>query len=155
MKEYEIKITGTANGWTLGTVNGRKFSAKVYDEPSDMGINRGRISKLSVCGVCNYDRGWDVKPQTREAAELVAELVDFLESTPKEFEAKRNARGLYEKCFFVPESFFDVMENALNTTGEQAHNAREARENARKIDGYAVKLYYAEPNGAAVGLKFL
>ena len=39
---------------------------KQYDEGSEYGIDGGRISKLMIkCEgrtVCNYDRGWDVKP---------------------------------------------------------------------------------------------
>ena len=46
---------------------GCHFSAKIYDEPSEYGIEGGRISKLAikVDGVwtCNYDRGWDIKPK--------------------------------------------------------------------------------------------
>lgn len=47
------------------------FDAKVYDEPSDYGIDCGRISKLQIRidneVVCNYDRGWDIEPTTKEA----------------------------------------------------------------------------------------
>lgn len=39
---------------------------KVYDGPSEFGINGGKVSKLMLKRngtiVCNYDRGWDVKP---------------------------------------------------------------------------------------------
>lgn len=39
---------------------------KQYDDGSVYGIEGGRISKLMIkCGgeiVCNYDRGWDIKP---------------------------------------------------------------------------------------------
>jgi hypothetical protein len=39
---------------------------KVYDEPSQFGIDNGRISKLMLKRkgevVCNYDRGWDIHP---------------------------------------------------------------------------------------------
>jgi hypothetical protein len=42
------------------------FCAKVFDEGSDYGINEGKISKLEIRFggeiVCNYDRGWDVRP---------------------------------------------------------------------------------------------
>lgn len=49
-----------------------KYDAKVYDEPSeDYGIDGGRISKLEVkCQgsvVINYDRGWDIEPETEDA----------------------------------------------------------------------------------------
>lgn len=39
---------------------------KVYDEPSHFGIDGGKVSKLTLKRdgkiVCNYDRGWDIKP---------------------------------------------------------------------------------------------
>ncbi len=43
------------------------YLLKAYDEPSEYGINGGKISKLLIerngVTTCNYDRGWDVKPQ--------------------------------------------------------------------------------------------
>ena len=55
-KEGTIKIgTGLYHYWI-----------KVYEEPSHFGIDGGRISKLMLKRkneiVCNYDRGWDIKP---------------------------------------------------------------------------------------------
>lgn len=45
------------------------YQAKVYDTPSKYGINRGRISKLSVRlngrEVIGYDRGWYKQPSTQ------------------------------------------------------------------------------------------
>jgi len=39
---------------------------KVFDEPSKFGIEGGKVSKLMLKRdgkvVCNYDRGWDIKP---------------------------------------------------------------------------------------------
>lgn len=60
-------------GWIQGIVYKGKevfeFSAKVYDNPSKYGINKGRVSKLWIAPkndrsnwLVNYDRGWDVKP---------------------------------------------------------------------------------------------
>ncbi|MGO5549663.1 DUF7678 domain-containing protein [Lachnospiraceae bacterium LCP19S3_B12] len=47
------------------------YSIKVYDEPSKFGINHGKISKLQLKQdgeiVANYDRGWDIRPATKEA----------------------------------------------------------------------------------------
>lgn len=44
---------------------------KQYDEGSEWGIEGGRISKLTIKRdgemVCNYDRGWDVKPSDPES----------------------------------------------------------------------------------------
>ena len=52
--EYEIKVTGTSTNWSFGTI--RKpgggeilcFQMKHFDEPSQYGIDAGRISKLCV-----------------------------------------------------------------------------------------------------------
>ena len=39
---------------------------KVFEEGSEFGIDGGKISKLMLKRdgkvVCNYDRGWDIKP---------------------------------------------------------------------------------------------
>lgn len=39
---------------------------KVFEEVSQFGIDGGRVSKLMLKRnnevVCNYDRGWDIKP---------------------------------------------------------------------------------------------
>ena len=55
---------------------------KVYDAPSEFGINGGKISKCMIKRgeeiVCNYDRGWDVEPvddNTRIALEIL--LYDY------------------------------------------------------------------------------
>ena len=46
------------------------YWVKHYDEPSEFGINGGRISKLMIKVndkvTLNYDRGWDVRPQDPE-----------------------------------------------------------------------------------------
>jgi len=52
------------DGWVRGRVRGDQhgpveFHAKVYDEPSGYGIDEGRVSKLWVDGLFNYDRGDD------------------------------------------------------------------------------------------------
>ena len=63
-----------------GTINGFAYSLKRYRTSSDMGINRGRISKLTLskagCPVVHYDRGWDQYPQTNEAKAAVAKLLE-------------------------------------------------------------------------------
>lgn len=55
--------------WKQGRIGWRyKYSIKVFDTPSSMGINKGRISKLDLMKngkiVAHYDRGWDQKPTT-------------------------------------------------------------------------------------------
>ena len=69
--------------WLEGTIGipedktaGKKYMTvhyvvKVYDEPSKFGINNGKISKLQLKQdgevVAKYDRGWDIRPTTKEA----------------------------------------------------------------------------------------
>ena len=56
------------------------YSIKVYDEPSKFGINHGKISKLELKQggkiVANYDRGWDIRPTTKEAEIALCILLD-------------------------------------------------------------------------------
>lgn len=56
--------------WKEGTIKVGSsifhYWMKVYEEPSQFGIDEGRISKLTLKlnseVVCNYDRGWDMEP---------------------------------------------------------------------------------------------
>ena len=56
--------------WREGTIiinkKGYRYWVKHFDEGSQFGIDGGRISKLMIKRsgeiVCNYDRGWDIKP---------------------------------------------------------------------------------------------
>ena len=54
------------------------YYLKRFDNPSDYGIDNGRISKLELRlngeTVCNYDRGWDIEPTCTEA-EIALELL--------------------------------------------------------------------------------
>ena len=65
--------------WKFGRINGYDYEAKVYDLGSEYGINGGRISKLFVKKdgriVMNYDRGWDIRPTTREAREVLEQIL--------------------------------------------------------------------------------
>lgn len=74
MNKKDFKMQSLGDNWFSCAVDGRYFiNAKIYDEPSESGIDNGRISKLFITHadryvVCNYDRGWDVKPS--KAADL-------------------------------------------------------------------------------------
>ena len=52
--------------WKKGFLCGYYFEAKVYEMPSEYGVEGGRISKLYIRKdgkvACNYDRGWDIEP---------------------------------------------------------------------------------------------
>ena len=52
---------------------------KVYEEPSQFGIDGGKISKLMLKRkgkiVCNYDRGWDIEPADEDTHIALAILM--------------------------------------------------------------------------------
>lgn len=75
-----IKITRTDGQWKLGTIDGIKFNAKVYEEPSEFGIKNGNVSKLWIDGVCNYDRGWDVRAKTAEGKAMVKAILAYFKN---------------------------------------------------------------------------
>lgn len=64
---------------TTGKTNGYRYVIKHFENGSEYGINGGRISKLWIGNdgqtVANYDRGWDIYPETEEAIKLLDELV--------------------------------------------------------------------------------
>lgn len=53
---------------------------KVFEEPSEYGINQGRISKLTLKNnnkvIANYDRGWDMMPTSKLANEALEMILD-------------------------------------------------------------------------------
>lgn len=56
------------------------YSMKVFEEPSEYGINKGRISKLTLKNnnkvIANYDRGWDMMPTGKLANEALEMILD-------------------------------------------------------------------------------
>ena len=85
-----IEVTQKADGWMLGTIEGGyEWQAKVYEKPSEFGINGGRVSKLFIRPVglgwqptlISYDRGWDKRPETQDAKVVFETLLNYLEST--------------------------------------------------------------------------
>ena len=62
-----------------GKMKAAEFWVKAYDEGSEYGIEEGRISKMEIRingqTVCNYDRGWDIYPETEEANIAYAILI--------------------------------------------------------------------------------
>ena len=69
---------------TIGIPAGGKYTAckywaKVYETGSEYGIDGGRISKLRITiddrTVCNYERGWDIRPTCPEAETALAILI--------------------------------------------------------------------------------
>ena len=85
----DLRITKTtrrasgAGTWVCGTTMGHRFSALVFPEHAenpDYEMDDSRISKLWIRResdrqvVCNFDRGWDIRP----SSELAEAIVDFL-----------------------------------------------------------------------------
>ena len=87
-----LQLRTASGNWKEGTIGipsgkdlkGRAtichFWVKSYDEPSEYGIEGGKISKMMIKingqTVCNYDRGWDVYPETEEANIAYAILME-------------------------------------------------------------------------------
>lgn len=90
-----MKDSRKSNGWISGTVRGFQFEAKVFDEGSDFGIDKGRVSKLWMRNgkeIVIYERGWSDKPKSQEAKAAYTELLAKLENLPKvENAAAKNA----------------------------------------------------------------
>lgn len=69
--------------WREGTIiinkKGYRYWVKHFDEGSQFGIDGGRISKLMIKRsgkiVCNYDRGWDIKPVDEDTEFALAILI--------------------------------------------------------------------------------
>lgn len=82
---FKIKVREPrpeGNGWQEGSIGVGKsifhYWVKAYETGSEFGIEGGRVSKMMIRRkgeiVCNYDRGWDVKPvdeETETAKEIL------------------------------------------------------------------------------------
>lgn len=87
-----ISAKQSPDGWIQGNIDGRHFSAKVYDEGSRFGIDEGPVSKLAIwfddiiirkrMWVATYDRGWDVRPKKAKEKKLLAALLEYLGNLP-------------------------------------------------------------------------
>jgi len=76
--------------WIKGrivTMPGYTFAAKLYDKPSEHGIENGKISKLQILKdgkqVASYDRGWDQPPRNAEQKEAVQRIRNGLDDAPE------------------------------------------------------------------------
>lgn len=65
MYEY-LTERGLGDGWKKWKEDGCEINMLAFEEPSQYGIESGKISKLWIRKngkvLCNYDRGWDVEP---------------------------------------------------------------------------------------------
>jgi hypothetical protein len=72
-------VVSPLSGWRHGEVDGYQWDGKIYDEPSQYGIDNGRISKITIKKdgniVVHYDRGWDVVPSNKEESKVLNKIV--------------------------------------------------------------------------------
>jgi len=83
------------DNWVDGVCGDYKFSAKLFDEPSDYGIRKGRISKLDVAPrdqenpnhfvgmIFQYDRGHVGECKMKGKKEIFEAIVKLCEESPK------------------------------------------------------------------------
>lgn len=77
----KVHLRKRDGNWVTGTVDGLEVQAKVFDEPSQYGMELdGRISKLWVkipdgMVLYNYDRGLDVDYLNTEALAMIVDAV--------------------------------------------------------------------------------
>lgn len=74
---------------TINSMDGYRFTAKVYDLPSHFGIDGGKISKLQINHgdriAAQYDRGWDIEPQTAQDREALQKIRTVFDPPDREF----------------------------------------------------------------------
>lgn len=67
------------SNWFRGEYKGHLFFAKVFDAPSEYGIDGGRVSKLTVYAndkiIYNYDRGIDLDHPIGEELAIALETI--------------------------------------------------------------------------------
>ena len=81
LAEYISEARMLGQGWERE--NNGKYEATIlaFPEPSQSGIDKGRISKLDIRDmktreiVVRYDRGWDIKPNGREVEKFYNEIL--------------------------------------------------------------------------------
>ena len=81
MRNIVSMIKGKRTDWKIEKEGPFEASILSFDEPSEYGIDNGRISKLYIVErtrtlkvVCNYVRGWDVKP-SKEVKEFYDKII--------------------------------------------------------------------------------
>ncbi len=87
--------TSAGGAWVRGTIGGHRFDALVFPEHAEQPgyeLDHSRISKLWVqrigdrARVVNFDRGWDVRPTTPVAEQIVNLLAFGLAEFVYDFE---------------------------------------------------------------------
>ena len=87
MGKHSIVITKIIRNWVIGEIDGMQFEAKVYDIPSEFGIDDGKVCKLSVCRdkdngeIIAYERGWEKYP-TDKYEYLLDAILEYCKQLP-------------------------------------------------------------------------
>lgn len=85
--------------WKDGVFKGLTWSAKIFNEGSECGINGGRVSKLWVSNggeignrkvYLNYDRGWDIEPETEELKQWLDEFLQYVDENIPMYEVEED-----------------------------------------------------------------
>jgi len=79
LKKLFSSFKGQETGWIKGRTNGYKYCLKAYKQPSVLGIRGSNITALEVWKndnlVVNYNRGWDITPDSYQLICLVNDLI--------------------------------------------------------------------------------
>lgn len=92
MKNKKVKSKHLGGNWYNGECGDYTFQAKAFVEPSDYGIDCGKVSKLHIQKDdewrVNYDRGWEIipKPEDYEAYDAIMEHLNNRPLWPFDFE---------------------------------------------------------------------
>lgn len=89
----------------ITSMKGYEFKARLFDEPSNLGIDSGKIARLDVRKdgelVLRYDQGWAVDPKTPEHKEALHRIRNGLDDTPakdfKGFDLKNDKDHGFER----------------------------------------------------------
>ena len=87
MGQHKIMVTRIIRNWIIGTIDGIKFEAKVYDIPSEFGIDDGKVCKLDVYRdrdngeIIAYERGWENYPAAKHE-DLLNFILEYCKKLP-------------------------------------------------------------------------
>ena len=103
------------------------FSAKVYMEPSEFGINGGKVSKLCIgddekC-ILNYDRGWDILDKMI-TPDILEDMVEALETFRDENPYEVIDESLKED-FWNPGKYFRALQDMEDIDADKWNSANQ------------------------------
>ena len=122
---------GEGDIWLSGDCNindhGYHFNAKVYQEPSEFGINGGKVSKLCIgddekC-ILNYDRGWDIL-DPMITPDILEDVVEALEMFRDENPYEITNESLKED-FWNPGKYFKALQDMEDIDADKWNSANQ------------------------------